>query len=218
MIGEANSDTFPNDFVEPLIAPMNLQPEPLTESTKDWERNAQAGTGDCREEWEKPDFWLYRDRTTSLLWRYTRLAVELGRLPSLLGREFFRARVSRYDAQTFEDSVIFVHDVESCLDSLDPVDKIVIAMLALEQYTQEEAARYLHCTQRTIVRHYGEALDRLTEIFLKRDILIHLPDETVVRPETCQEAKPSDSCASHSADKKNNFRKRVIVPPSNLLF
>lgn len=129
--------------------------------------------------------------------------MELGRLPSLLGREFFRARVSRYNAQTFEDSVIFVHDVESCLQSLDPVDKIVIAMLALEQYTQEEAARYLHCTQRTIGRHYGEALDRLSEIFLNREILRALPSETLVQQEACQGAKTSDSCASYSADKKN---------------
>jgi DNA-directed RNA polymerase specialized sigma24 family protein len=152
----------------------------------------------CAEEFSNsgPDLWLYRDRTAALLWRYTRLAVELGRLPSLLGREFFRARVSRYDAQTFEDSVILVHDVESCLQSLEPVDKIVIAMLALEQYTQEEAAQCLHCTQRTIVRHYGEALDRLSEIFLKREILALLPGENIVRPETCQEAKTNDFLAS----------------------
>ena len=151
-----------------------------------------------------PDLWLYRDRTTALLWRYTRLAVELGRLPSLLGREFFRARVSRYDAQTFEDSVIFVHDVESCLQSLEAADKIVIAMLALEQYTQDDAARCLHCTQRTIVRHYGEALDRLSGIFLKREILALLPVEDTVRPATCQEARTAESLASDLEHGENN--------------
>src|SRR5579864_648693 len=185
MIGEVNTNSVGNVFVDALIEPANLAPEPLTQVAEEW-GNEQTGID------EKPDFWLYRDRTISLLWRYTRLAVELGRLPSLLGREFFRARVSRYDAQTFEDSVIFVHDVESCLELLDPVDKIVIAMLALEQYTQEEAARYLHCTQRTISRHYGEALDRLSEIFLNREILRTLPRETVAQPETCQEAKTTN--------------------------
>ncbi len=35
-----------------------------------------------------PDLWLYRDRTLALLKRYMRLSVEVGRLPSLLGREF----------------------------------------------------------------------------------------------------------------------------------
>ena len=187
-----------NTLVESPIEPANFESELLTDAVEDWKRNEHAGIDDDSQEWERPDFWLYRDRTTSLLWRYTRLAVELGRLPSLLGREFFRARVSRYDAQTFEDSVIFVHDVESCLESLDPVDKIVIAMLALEQYTQAEAARYLHCTQRTIVRHYGEALDRLSEIFLKREVLRAMPSENLVRQETCQEAKPADLFASDS--------------------
>ena len=39
------------------------------------------------------ELWIYRDRTTAMLRRYFRLSVELGRLPSLLGREFFsRAR------------------------------------------------------------------------------------------------------------------------------
>ena len=36
------------------------------------------------------ELWLYRDRCIALLKRYVRLAVEIGRLPSLLGREFFR--------------------------------------------------------------------------------------------------------------------------------
>jgi DNA-directed RNA polymerase specialized sigma24 family protein len=146
-----------------------------------------------------PDVWLYRDRTAALLWRYTRLAVELGRLPSLLGREFFRARVSRYDAQTFEDSVIFVHDVECCLQLLDPADKVLIAMLALEQNTQEETARSLRCTQRTIVRHYGEALDRLSEIFLKREVLVPLPGKNTMAPKACQEGKTGDFAVSDSA-------------------
>jgi DNA-directed RNA polymerase specialized sigma24 family protein len=145
-----------------------------------------------------PDLWIYRDRTAALLWRYTRLAVELGRLPSLLGREFFRARISRYDAQTFEDSVIFVHDVECCLQSLEPADKIVIAMLGLEQYTQEEAARSLRCTQGTISRHYGEALDRLSEIFLKRGILAALPGKSMIQRKACQEAKLSDFLVNDS--------------------
>ena len=36
-----------------------------------------------------PDIWLYRQRTVGLLKRYLRMSVEVGRLPSLLGREFF---------------------------------------------------------------------------------------------------------------------------------
>ena len=40
------------------------------------------------------DLWPYRRRTVALLRRYARASVEVGRLPSLLGREFFRSRVS----------------------------------------------------------------------------------------------------------------------------
>ena len=45
---------------------------------------------------ENPDLWLYRDRTVALLRRYSRLSIEAGRLPSLLGREFFRTHVTSY--------------------------------------------------------------------------------------------------------------------------
>jgi hypothetical protein len=70
-----------------------------------------------------PDLWLYRDRTVALLRRYMRLSIEVGRMPSLLGREFFRARVTSYKASTFEDSVIFVHDVERSLEELSELDR-----------------------------------------------------------------------------------------------
>src|SRR5436305_13986039 len=63
-----------------------------------------------------PDLWLYRERTLGMLRRYQRLSVEVGRLPSLLGREFFRTRVTSYHAGTFEDAVIFVHDVARGLE------------------------------------------------------------------------------------------------------
>jgi hypothetical protein len=189
--------------LNPSVSPATLDPSPPAVASAEAEQCAEAASGRGGESYvdedfddhpaplstSDPDVWLYRDRTAALLWRYTRLAVELGRLPSLLGREFFRARVSRYDAQTFEDSVIFVHDVECCLQLLDPADKVLIAMVALEQNTQEETARSLHCTQGTISRHYGEALDRLSEIFLKREILAALPGKNTIASKPCQEAK-----------------------------
>src|ERR1700690_557358 len=58
-----------------------------------------------------PDLWLYRGRTVALLRRYLRFSLETGRLPSLVGREFFRAKVTYYTAATFEDRVIFLRDV-----------------------------------------------------------------------------------------------------------
>ena len=55
----------------------------------------------------------YRGRTVAMLRRYMRYSIETGRLPSLLGREFFRAKVTAYTVVTFEDRVIFVHDMRS---------------------------------------------------------------------------------------------------------
>ena len=64
---------------------------------------------------ENPELCLYRQRTTALLRRYMQMALDTGRLPSLLGKELFRSKVSSYRMSTFEDAVIFVHDVDKCL-------------------------------------------------------------------------------------------------------
>jgi hypothetical protein len=136
-----------------------------------------------------PDLWLYRDRTVALLRRYMRLSIEVGRMPSLLGREFFRSRVTSYGASTFEDSVIFVHDVERSLDELSEFEKKLIAKIVLQQFSKEEAGRLLGCGYRTIERLFPEALDRVSEILLKRGILTALPKTKREVPKTCQGGK-----------------------------
>src|SRR6185503_5714274 len=55
-----------------------------------------------------PELSLYREHTIGLLRRYFRMSIELGRLPSVIGREFFRAKVSSYRIHSFEDVVILV--------------------------------------------------------------------------------------------------------------
>jgi len=132
------------------------------------------------------DLWLYRERTVALLRRYMRLSLEVGRLPSLLGREFFRTQVTSYRAHTFEDLVIFVHDIERSLDQLTGEQKLMIGMIVLREYSHEEAAKALGCARRTILRSYLEAIDRITEIFLKWEILAALPGHTLDRPKACQ--------------------------------
>jgi hypothetical protein len=128
-----------------------------------------------------PDLWLYRRRTVGLLRRYLQLSIEVGRMPSLLGREVFRARLTAYKASTFEDSVIFVHDVEVSLDQLDNFQKQLIAKIVLQEYSQEEAGRLLGCGHRHAARCYADALDRVSELFLKRGLLTRLPE---TKPET----------------------------------
>ncbi len=136
-----------------------------------------------------PDLWMYRDRTVGLLRRYMRLSIEVGRTPSLLGREFFRTRVTSYGASTFEDSVIFVHDVERSLEELNDFEKKLIAKIVLQRFSREEAGRLLGCGYRTVERLFPEALDRVSEILLERGILTGLPKSRHVVPKSCQEGK-----------------------------
>jgi DNA-directed RNA polymerase specialized sigma24 family protein len=121
-----------------------------------------------------PDLWLYRESTIALLRRFLRLSLETGRVPSLLGREIFRAKIDHKRAYTFEDAVIFVHDVERCLALLDDFSRDLIARITLQEYTHEEAAVILHCCSKTIQRFYPEALDRASEIFLTVGLLAPL--------------------------------------------
>jgi len=127
---------------------------------------------------ENPDLWLYRARTVGMLKRYARLSVEAGRLPSLLGREFFRTHVTSYNVSTFEDTVIFVHDVQNSLEKLDDFSQKLIAKVVLLDYSQDEAADLLGCRRRTVGRLYPEAVDHLSEIFLQGGLL-----ELIVDPE-----------------------------------
>lgn len=130
-----------------------------------------------------PELYLYREHTIGLLRRYFRLSVELGRLPSLLGREFFRARVSSYRLSTFEDAVIIVHDIDRCLEKLEPMGRQMIARMVFQEYTAEETANLLHCARRTVIRRYMEALDRLSEVFLETGLLRRFPS-VAQRPST----------------------------------
>ena len=114
---------------------------------------------------------IYRDRTWALLRRYHAVSMETGRLPSILGRECFRARVTSYRMTSFEDAVIFVHDIERCLERLDGFSQSLIAKIVLQEYEFEEAARLLGSPLRTIERRFPAALDALSRIFLDLGIL-----------------------------------------------
>jgi hypothetical protein len=136
---------------------------------------AEDREGPC--DWDRdPDLWLYRKRTTMLLQRYMRWSLEAGRVPSLLGRELFRAKISAYTAITFEERVIFLHDVESCLERLQGFDREIIARLVLQEYDHEAAARILQCDRKTIERRLPELIDELSKAFLRAELLERIPE------------------------------------------
>ena len=134
------------------------------------------------------ELWPYRRRTVALLRRYARASVEVGRLPSLLGREFFRTRVTSYTMRNFEDVVIFVTDMEKAIEKLNAREKKLLAMNVLEEYTIPEVARLTSCNQRMAERFIQDALDQLSRILLAGGLMDRLPLDT--RGEkTCQEGK-----------------------------
>ncbi|MHB1023176.1 MAG: hypothetical protein ACYC46_07850 [Acidobacteriaceae bacterium] len=143
------------------------------------ERRVQASRCDARasnrtELVQRPvavEMAFYRKYTVGLLRRYMRMSMEMGRVPSLLGKELFRGRVTSYKVKSFEDVVILVHDVEKCLVRLDKTSQDLIARISLQEYTQGEAAAMMGMSLRSVARKYAEALDRLTVIFLELKLL-----------------------------------------------
>ena len=118
-----------------------------------------------------PELSLYRPRTLALLRRYLRISSAVGRLPSVIAREVFRARVSHYRLHTFEESVIFVLDVERALACLYHDDQQVITRVVFQGHSHDSAARLLGWKRRTVTRALCEALDRLSELMLARGLL-----------------------------------------------
>jgi hypothetical protein len=114
---------------------------------------------------------FYRKYTEGMLRRYMYRSMEIGRIPSLLGEFSFRGKSSSRKPKSFEDSVIFVHDVEQCLKKLDAFSLVLVGKIALQEYTQSEAAEMLGLSTRSVVRKYSEALDRLTVIFLRLNLM-----------------------------------------------
>ena len=114
---------------------------------------------------------FYRKYTERLLERYVQMTMEAGRVSSMMGHEVIGGKASSYRIHGFDDAVIFRLDVEKCLEQLGPADREVLRRVAMQEYTQIEAAELLRVSVRTIVNRYGRALDRLTDILLRTRLL-----------------------------------------------
>jgi len=145
---------------------------------------------------------IYRARTVTMLRRYMRYSIETGRLPSLLGREFFRTQVTSYTVVTFEDRVIFVHDMETCLNRLDEFSRQIIARHILQEHDQGATARLLGCAERTVRSYVPIALDVLTEILLDVGLLERIGP---IREKSCQGGKTGEIFVSGCEESKNKL-------------
>lgn len=119
----------------------------------------------------KVELAFYRKYTEAMLRRYMRLSTQVGRTPSLMGREIFRGSASHYTMTTFEDEVIFCVDVERCLAKLPRLHLRFLERIAVQGYTLKEAAPLLGLDFRRCHERYGHALDELTELFLAGRLL-----------------------------------------------
>lgn len=143
-----------------------------------WQREARGGkerSGTKREaaSAEPPvSLAFYRKHTESLLRRYLYASMQVGRAPSILGDPVARGWASSRPVRTFEDAVIFVLDVERCLNQLSPLDRQMLSRVVLQEYTQAEAAALLGMSVRAICYKFPQAVDRLTEKLLKTGLLV----------------------------------------------
>jgi hypothetical protein len=155
---------------------------------------------------EDRELRIYRRRTVQMLRRYLRYSIETGRLPSLLGGEFFRAKVTTYAVVTFEDRVIFVHDMEKCLGKLDEFSRQLIARHVLQEHDRWATARLLHCNEKTVRRYTPVVLDVLSEILLEVGLLDRLESKAKdFSPNSCQGGKSGPFDASDCEDGKYKF-------------
>lgn len=131
---------------------------------------------------------FYRRHTESLLRRYLYASMQVGRAPSILGDPVARGWASSRPVRTFEDAVIFVLDVEKCLNKLPLLDREILSRVVLQAYTQVEVAGMLGMAIRTMGYKYSLAVDRLTEKLLATSLLV-LPygEELVEEDEESEE-------------------------------
>jgi len=145
----------------------------------------------------------YCGRTMALLRRYFRMSLDIGRLPSLLGREFFRARVTSYHLHSFEDVVILVHDVERCLERLDEFARQLVARVVFQDYTWDETAVLMGCSRRTVARQFPRTLDLLSEIFLELGLLRPFPSVCAEKPTpACQVGSDGQNSTTNCNERK----------------
>ncbi len=159
----------------PMIWGMGTAREAWPASRK--EEETRAVEGDRRkpvQPKDEPDISLafYRKHTERMLRRYLYASMQVGRAPSILGDPIGRGWVSSRPVRTFEDAVIFVLDVERCLDKLSPLDKALLSRIVLQEYTQAETAALLGMSARTVNYKFPQAVDRLTKHLLDAGLLI----------------------------------------------
>ena len=115
---------------------------------------------------------FYRRHTEKMLRRYLYASMQVGRSPAMLGDPVGRGWVSSRPVRTFEDAVIFVLDMETCINKLGSLERHLLSRIVLQEYTQAEAASLLGMSVRTVCYKFPAALDHLTQLLLDARLLV----------------------------------------------
>jgi len=107
-----------------------------------------------------------------MLRRYLYASMQVGRSPSILGDPVGRGWVSSRPVHTFEDAVIFVLDIEACINQLGSLDRQLLCRAVVQEYTQTETASLLGMSCRAVAYKLPQAIDRLTEKLLDTGLLV----------------------------------------------
>jgi len=119
----------------------------------------------------RPEMICFRGQTLALVRHFFEISSQLGRISSLLGREFFRSRVSHHSIPSFEDQAVFARDVELCLERLSRDNAEIITLMGLYDLSDEEVATMIHSSRTYAREWFAEAVDALSEIFLSSGLL-----------------------------------------------
>jgi DNA-directed RNA polymerase specialized sigma24 family protein len=158
----------------------SLQPQLIATAVNHIQKQQSTGETNAEIEVDTVDnaaeptvtYAFYRKHTENLLRRYLYASLQVGRSPNLLGESIGRGWVSSRRVRTFEDALIFVLDVERCLNRLSAIDRQLISRIVLQEYTQAEAAALVGLSVRSVCTKLPQAIDRLTESLVKADLLI----------------------------------------------
>lgn len=138
----------------------------------------------------RDDALFFRNQTRAIVRHFFEISCQVGRLPSILGREFFRAKVSHHGIPSFEEQAVFVHDVERALARLSPQHLEVISLVGMHHYTLEEVAILLGFCRSTVIGHYAGAIDTLAQIFLTSGLLRESRPDRHLRRFEAEEPEP----------------------------
>jgi len=119
----------------------------------------------------RADVLFYRSQALATVRHFFEIASQIGRLPSIMGREFFRAKVSHHAIPSFEEQAVFVLDVEAALARLNERDGELVALVGLFHYPMDDVARMLGRSRSYVAQHFADSVDHLAQVFLQTGLL-----------------------------------------------